>query len=140
MAEAPLPELDIYFITQGLTSAAWEALAPRVAERPGAASLDPNELRKRPRPYELMTREARKAEADEDSAGLRTRFAGGTVEISGEAMAHTRAPAHTDSAPAPLADAGPEMDEITDSDEADTETDSSPSGDTMTPDLGERVF
>lgn len=140
MAETPLPEPDAILITHGLASAARDATPTRAAQRPEATGLDPNALRKRPTPHELLMREARKAETDEDTAGLRTRFAGGTLEISGEAMAQTRAPADADSASAPLAAAGPAMAETTESDDDETETDSSPSGDTMKPDLGERVL
>jgi hypothetical protein len=137
MADALLPEPDAILIARGLVSAAYETMLPREGLPAEITGLDPNALRKRPTPYELLMSSARKAQTDENNAGLRTRFAGGTVEISGKAMSRARAPADADSACAAAAD--PAADETAESDD-ETETDSSPSGNTMTPDLGERVL
>jgi hypothetical protein len=140
MAETPLPEPDTILTARGHVSAARETDPSRAGRRREPTGLDPNAMRKRPTPYDLLTRNARNAQTDPNNDGLKTRFPGGTVEISSEAMAQTLAAADASGAGAPVPAAGPAIDETTESDTAETETDSSPSGDTVNPDLGERVL
>jgi len=105
-----------------------EAPPEREAKRPEVTGLDPNALRKRLTPYELIMQSAENEDPESDGAGLEMAFAGGTVEISGEAMAQSAAP--LDAAP----------DEMEPADQDETATDSSSLNDNVYPDLGERVL
>lgn len=86
--------------------------------------------------YELLMNDPTRIDTSRsDMLGLEAQFPGGTVQISAEAMARSVSAADVTDRAAPAPDETTPSDD--DSDDADAEP--SPSGDGLTPDLGERV-
>ncbi len=144
MGETPLEQPAVIAMTRARTYTVQDVPPEHEAERPEVIGLDPNALRRSPAPYERLMRNVIKentARSRPNGDALRMPFAGGTVEISGEAMAQNLAMATAaDGASVPDAAAGAAPNETQESDAGESETDSSPNGDNVAPDLGERVL
>jgi len=140
MDETPSAQPAVISITRARTYAVRDPRAQRQAQPPKTTSLDPNALRKRPTPYELLMQEQTnpgEQDPENDRENLEMDFAGGTVEISGEALARSLTPTEE---PAPDATTGVEANDTEENDLDEAATDFSPSSDDVYPDLGERVL
>ena len=143
MGETPLEQPAVIAMTRARTYTVQDVPPEHEAERPEVIGLDPNALRRSPAPYERLMRNVIKentARSRPNGDALTMPFAGGTVEISGEAMAQNLAMTDDDGASVPDAAAGAAPNETQESDTGESETDSSPNGDNVAPDLGERVL
>jgi len=140
MDEMPSAQPAVISMTRARTYAVDDPRAERRTQPPKTTGLDPNALRKRPTPYELLMQEQTnpgEQGPENDRENLEMDFAGGTVEISGEALARSLTPTEE---PEADATAGVEADNTEENGLDEATTDFSPSSDNAYPDLGERVL
>jgi len=128
--------------TRARTTTVQDAPPELEAERLRTVSRHPDALRRKPTPYELLLyeiMEERSGKYRPDGDGLHLEFPGGSLDISGEAMAQSVATIEEEDA-APPDPASVPANETREPERDETNTDSSPGDASVHPNLGERVL